>query len=230
MKRKIALLALLFFYFTFPLLAQSFAKHFSQSALSGLFHYFENPLSATASDLYKENAKAKIQSIATWSFSAMIYGLDFTFVPNSLLYQVERDFTLTLRGKIDETRVVLEESKWDEELVDSSQMPIEYLATYYSHPHEIARRNFWNQSRFHNCVGINSIEFIQEADPFKAIEAAIQNGLIELFSKKLINKPRMICGKVILAQTPRFYVRANRLYAHITFLVEEQTVNSYLIP
>lgn len=210
--------------------SQSFAKHFSQSALSGLFHYYEFPLAASETEFILDNAKSEISRIAEWSFSAMIYGLNFTFVPNSILYQVERDFKLKLRGNIDTDKLVLEESHWDEELVDPSQMPIEYLATYYSKPHEIARREFWNQSRFFNCTSTHYVDFTTEKDPLKAIEAAIQKGIIDIFSAKLINKPRMICGKVILAQTPRIYFRANRLYASVNFLVEEENVNSYQLP
>lgn len=220
------------------LFSQNFTNRINQSELSGFFQNFYNQhkVNPTQTDFennllfFNKDPLDEIKQRASWTFSAMIYGLSFSFVPNSLLYKVERSFDLNLKGEIKSEAISYEQTIFESDKTGSLQNPIEYLATYKAAKFELRRREMWQQSNFLNCNGTGSVLFNSPTAHDDAIKQAIQNGVVALFQEKLINKPRMIEGNIYILATPRLFKKGDRLFAQVSFLVEEKLVEHYLVP
>lgn len=230
--------------------SQNLSKNFNAPKLSGFFQSFDHTQFPQQAEKVQPSSKKinqtkpptlssqavseEIKKRAITTFAGMIYGYSFYLVPNSLLYQVKREFELSLRGKIDASKIQMEESFPELDVPDNSKivLPIEYLATYPTNAFEAKRRALWAQDHFLNCHAIGKISFDSENENRynEVVELAIRNGLVSLFQEKLINKPRKIEGNLLLVGPPRLFYENQMLYAEVHFLVEEKKVIDYVEP
>ncbi len=173
--------------------------------------------------LSNKQAAEQLLEEARFIISGMIYGFDFSYVPQDKDRRVKEQFVLTPVAQInwgDKNLNILSTEPRDGKLFAR----IEYEPMEF----QLQRRNAWLGP------SIPSAEGRGEGDLFKgyrqkytAYEQAIKNGIRNLLRPKYFNKPRRVTGLALIEDAPEIFISSGKYVASLRVKLKIKDVLPY---
>jgi hypothetical protein len=175
--------------------------------------------------LPREEAYRRILDEARRLLSAMIYGLEFSYVPADSERRIAESLTLGAVAEIpwgDPNLEILDLETRDKRLYAR----VEYRLLDYQH----ARRAAWSSNVLPLAAGRGEGDlFGGVAEKRHALEDAIRNAIRGYLRPLVFNKPREVTGELLLWQEPATIISAGSYQTEVAVKLKVTEVRAYSI-
>jgi hypothetical protein len=175
--------------------------------------------------LPREEAYRRILEEARQLLSAMIYGLEFSYVPGDRERRIAESLTLTPKAEIkwgDACLKVLDLETRDKRLYAR----LEYNLQDY----QAARREAWGSNVLPLAGGRGEGDlFGGSSEKQRSLEDAMRNAIRNHLRPVLFNKPREVTGELLLWQEPAVVISAGRYVTEVSLKLKVREVRAYSI-
>ncbi len=178
----------------------------SAEYLEGEFWVELEPFVSAEGDEYplsRETALRRLLEEARYSFSGMVYGFTFEYVPSDRSRQVEERFVLR----------PLAEIPWGDRALKVRETRVQDTRLYARIRYDLAefqvlRLAGWDS----NTIPVDRGEgrknlFLGYREKLRAVEDAVRNGILGHLRARHFNRPREAKGDVLLTAVPRVSIR-----------------------
>jgi hypothetical protein len=173
--------------------------------------------------LSKEQAAGQLLEEARFIISGMIYGFDFSYIPQDKGREVHEQFTLTPVAQIpwgDQNLKILYTELRDEKL----WARIEYEPKEF----QLQRRNAWLGPSIPSAEGIGKGDLFKGyRQKFSAYEQAVKNAIRNLLRPTYFNKPRRITGQALIEEAPEIFISSGKYVARLRVKLKIRDVLPY---
>ena len=164
----------------------------------------------------------RIKELAPYLLEGMVYGWDFVYVPSDKTRGVQEYFEKTVIKPLDARSGIL--YKYPEVYDGKLRVWVEFNRT----PEMLSYLRYWEAAEHDKMHGSGKAPLKNGFDGIgEACDNALKNAVREYFRSKVKNKPKEICGRVLIQRQPRITTGSGQYVVDLDFFVETIRIIPY---